>query len=143
MPEMLCMWKWSNTEAATGRLDRSTTNSKKVKNMEVWKDFLAVSFDGLAESVAATSSNTASSSADATSLSQEPQHRMKEEIRSCHKSLTSILAPQVKQDETLKASVMAKIKDTMLAVAEYSHDMSALLQATIIKYVTHPLPDQY
>ncbi|ORX47995.1 hypothetical protein DM01DRAFT_1134223 [Hesseltinella vesiculosa] len=68
---------------------------------------------------------------------------MKEEIRSCHKSLTSILAPQVKQDEALKVSVMAKIKNTMLAVTEYSYDMSALLQATIVKHFTHPEADSY
>ncbi|ORX61770.1 hypothetical protein DM01DRAFT_1332351 [Hesseltinella vesiculosa] len=62
----------------------------------------------------------------------------KEEIRSCRKSLPSILVQGTKEDDDLKVSILTTIKVTMQAATTYSQDMASMVQASMIKFMTSP-----
>ncbi|ORX41679.1 hypothetical protein DM01DRAFT_1379180 [Hesseltinella vesiculosa] len=120
---------------------------RSLKNIDVWHEFIRTSFNNLASQVPAevssTSEKPSSSTVGVASSSSKPSSLRKEEIRSCHKSLTSILMPLIRNDNDLQSTIFATIKNTMQAVTQYSQDMAALVQASIIKFVTTPEADWY
>ncbi|ORX42941.1 hypothetical protein DM01DRAFT_1340930 [Hesseltinella vesiculosa] len=140
-PEKLKTELMSKTKVPRGivaSIEHFGSKFRSLKNIDVWHEFIRTSFNNLASQVPAEVSSTSEKPSSSTVGSLR-----KEEIRSCHKSLTSILVPLIRNDNDLQSTIFATIKNTMQAVTQYSQDMAALVQASIIKFVTTPEADWY
>ncbi|ORX47036.1 hypothetical protein DM01DRAFT_119580 [Hesseltinella vesiculosa] len=108
----------------------------KFNFIETWKATIAQHFDQLAATIPPPET------ASRTSAATPSPATKKEEIRTAHRSLRTLLLPTLKAPSSYE-SLPNEIKQAQKEVTVYSRDMCVILRSVIMKYATNPLAAWY